>query len=507
MGVKNVLPVAGLVGAMAFAVFANGLAMGRYRRWDLTAARLHSLSAATVETLRGLREPIEVVVLLGAGEPLRESVRSALEAYRGHTDQLKVTFVDPDKEPARFEDARRRFRLEAGRAEAGRAVENVALVVVRGDRHWFVERSDLVEIESAADAKVKPREERALTSAIRAVLSGEKTRICFTTGHGEPPLDDFGPRGAGTLAEVLRKDNYEPVLVDTTAPNAVAPFRDCVVVVVATPRRSWSRDEDARLAKYLVEGGSALLALSPVANKEGFIAPGIKAAIAPFGIALQDALVVEADPTAFFPESRGTQFAASVRPHPVTASLAAEGPSRAPPPVVVELVRPLDRVTEGNSAAAVDLLSTSPKAFGVVRVTEDTAWADMPAMAPTDLAGPLVVALASERAKPSPSAARGPRVVVVGTSSVLSTRGGADPLSVGSAFFAEGAISWLASRPMVLDVPDRPAVTAGVRLTTESMSEVKRYVLFFIPLTFAALGLLVTWSRRRTPKPGARPAR
>jgi hypothetical protein len=79
-----------------------------------------------------------------------------------------------------------------------------------------------------------------------------------------------------------------------------------------------------------------------------------------------------------------------------------------------------------------------------------------------------------------------------------------DPLSIGSAFFAEGAISWLAARPPILDIPDRPAVTAGVRLTAESIAEVKRYVLLLIPLTFAALGVIVTWSRRRTPAKGAR---
>ncbi len=501
------ISVAGLVAAFAFAVIANVIAIGHYRRWDVTEAKAHSLSPATVETLRSLDAPVEVLVLLGSGEALRESMRHALEAYRAHTTQLAISFVDPDKEPARFEDLRRRFRLEGGRAEGGRAVENVAVIVARGPRHWFVERSDLVEVESAAEARVKPREERALTTAIRAVLSGDKTRVCFAAGHGEPGLDDFGPRGVGALAEILRKDNYEPVAVDVTGPGAKRPFEGCAVAIIATPRRGWAPDEVARLSAWLDAGGSALVALSPVASKEGFVSPGLGPALAPFGVALRDALVVETEPNLFFPESRGTQFIAAVRPHPVAASLAAEGPGRSPPPVVLELARPLARATEGGAASPVEVLATSDRAFGVVRVTEDTAWSEVPARGPSDLGGPLSVAMVSERPKLAPTDARGPRMVVVGTSSVLSTRGALDPSSVGSAFFAEGAISWLSARAPVLDIPDRPSVTAGVRLTAESIDEVKRYVLVLIPLTFAALGILVTWSRRRTPAKAAAGAR
>jgi hypothetical protein len=500
------LSAAGVVAAFAFAVVINVIAVRHYRRWDLTTAKIHSLSPATVATLESLKEPLDVYVLLGAAEPLLESVRHALQAYRAHTAELRIQFVDPDKDPAQFEDVRRRFRLDPGRAEAGRAVENVAIVVARGERHWFVERSDLLEIESASEARVRPREERALTSAIRAVLSGEKTRVCFTIGHGEPDPSDFGPRGAGALADVLRKDNYEPGTVDLSAANVGGgePFHDCNVAVVGTIRRPFTASEASRISDYLAHGGSALFALSPVATKEGFVAPNLGVVLAPYGIALDEALVVETDPTAFFAESRGTQFIASVKPHAVTASLAAEGPGHAPPPIVLELVRPVHRVTSPGAANPNELLGTSDHAFAAVHVTEETSWANVPAKESADLPGPLAIAMASERAPEVNvgriSRGRISRVVVVGTSSVLTTRGLADPLAIGSAFFAEGALSWLAARAPVLDIPDRPPVTAGVRLTAESIGEVKRYVLMFIPLTFAFLGVIVGWSRRRTPQ-------
>jgi hypothetical protein len=497
MSASRGLSLAGLGGAIAFFVIVNALALRHHRRWDVSSARTHSLSPATIATLRGLTEPVDVWVLLGGAEPLFDSVRHALEAYRAETERVVVHFVDPDKDAAAYEDARRKFGLVAGRAEAGRSAENVAIVVARGERHWYVERSDLVEIESVADARVKPREERALTSAIRAVLSGEKARVCFVTGHDEPALGDFGPRGAGALADVLRKDNSEADSVDTTAPNARSPFEGCAVVVVATPRRTFSKEEEERLRTYLLQGGSALFALSPVAASRGFVPPGLSAALAPFGIGVAEALVVETDPNATFPEARGTQFIAEVRPHPVTAALAAAGPfASAPPPVVLSLVRPVVRASEPGASSPVALLATSDHAFGATEVDADTEWSEMPSQSAHDLPGPLTLAMASERPKLGPSASRGPRVVVVGTSSVLAHTE-ADPLSIGGAFFAEGAVSWLAARQPVLDIPDKPPVTAGVRLTEASQAEVKRYVLVLIPLTFLVLGLIVGWSRRR----------
>lgn len=499
------LPVAGLAAAIAFAVIVNALTLRHYRRWDVSSANVHSLAPATIATLRGLTDPIDVWVLLGAGEPLREGVRNALESYRGQTSRLRTHWVDPDKDPAEYEEVRRRFRMEAGRAEAGRSSESVAIVVARGERHAYIERSDLVEIASAEDARVRPRQERALTSAIRSVLAGPSVRVCFIAGHGEPALGDFGPRGTGALAEVLRKNFYEAVSVDTTPPNAQTPFEGCAVVVVTTPRRPFTNAEEARLRTYLLEGGSALFALSPFATKEGFVAPGVAAALSPFGIGLQEALVVETDPNLTFPEARGTQFVSLVRPHPVTAALAASGPDApAPPPVVLALARPLLRASEPGASSPVELLATSDAAFAATKVTENTEWSETPQKTGADVAGPLTLAMAGERPKLGPSAARGPRVVVVGTSSVLARVEG-DPLSVGGAYFAEGAVSWLAARPLVLDIPDRPPVTAGVRLTAGSQAEVRRYVLVLIPLTFAVLGLVVGWSRAR-PKRPSRPS-
>src|SRR5262249_22723206 len=68
----------------------------------------------------------------------------------------------------------------------------------------------------------------------------------------------------------------------------------------------------------------------------------------------------------------------------------------------------------------------------------------------------------------------------------------------GSAFLVESAVSWLASRPVVLDVPDRPAVAAGIRITEESRSEVRNFVIIYMPLAAVLLGAAIALRRLST---------
>jgi hypothetical protein len=68
----------------------------------------------------------------------------------------------------------------------------------------------------------------------------------------------------------------------------------------------------------------------------------------------------------------------------------------------------------------------------------------------------------------------------------------------GAAFLVENAISWLTARPAILDVPAKPAVAAGLRISDESKDELQRYVLIYMPLAAALLGVAVGLRRRST---------
>lgn len=499
----QIVSLVGVIAAMVLGVVVNVVVARHYKRWDWTKSRRYTLSAATLATLHDLSEPVDLWLMMGSADPLEQSVKQTLVAYSAETDRLHIHTIDPDRDTAALEDLRKRFKIDTGRTEDGHVVTDAVMVASKGDKHWFVGASDMVSVSSAEDGRAQPREEQAITLAIRNVArEGEKSKLCFTAGHGELELADGSEEGLAFLADILQKDNYETATVDTSAPDAHDPFKGCAVAVIAGARGAFTREETNRLRTYLMEGGSLYLALSPInAQSETGMAPaGLDDALSPFGIALDDDLVFETDPSLGLPESRGIRFFATAKAHPVTAGLVHdEAVPREVPRVMLNFVRSLHHVSPPGASAAVDLLATSDKSYGVVNIAGAADWTDTPEKKPRDHAGPLVVAMASERPKVSPDAAHGPRVVVVGTGSVVVRRNWAEPLPLrGAALVTESAISWLASKPAILDVEAKESVAAGIRITEESRDEVKRYVLVFMPLAAILLGVAVGLRRRGT---------
>lgn len=493
-----------VIAAVVVVLLLNVLVATRYSRWDWTTNQRYSLSPATLETLRTLPDGVQVWVLLGPADPLQQSVKQLLVAYQAETTKLEVRYVDPDKDVVALEDVKKRFRIETGRTEQGHVVADAVVVVARGDKHWFLTPPDLIEVSRSDDTHVKPKEEQALTSAIRNVLGGSKTRLCFTQGHGEMSMLDAGDRGAGALRDVLEKDNYELAPVDVGAPGNAKPFEGCTVAVVAGMRAPFTKDETERLRTWLLGGGNLLLAASPIVEgadpQTGILPAGLDRVLAPFGVTLDEDLVVEADDTLAFAGTGGIRFVAEPKVHPVTASLVKGDGQREVPRVVVHFTRSMRRREGGaaeGSATPQEVLVTSARAFGLVSLAGAADWKDTPVKRPGDIQGPLVLAMASERPKVAPDAPHGPRLFVLGTASALTAQQFREPLPVrGGAILLESAISWLASKPQVLDIPERSVVAAGMRITDDSRSDIRRYVLLFMPGAFALAGIAIALVRR-----------
>ena len=180
------------------------------------------------------------------------------------------------------------------------------------------------------------------------------------------------------------------------------------------------------------------------------------------------------------------------------------------PKVVLDIVRPLRRGT--STATVTDLIGTSPSSFAVneERAGEiaRSASRDIPERRGSDRAGPFVLAMASEGLKATNTAPHGPRVVVVGSSYAFATSAFRAPLPWhGTAFFMGNAIAWLAAKPALLDVPDKPTVGAGLRMSVEVEGEVRRYVLAYMPLAGVVFGVMVGVRRRSTEDKKRRPER
>ncbi len=510
----------GIIAAMVLAVLVNLLVARHYKRWDWTQGGLYTLSDATVSTLRALEEPIRVYVLLSEADPLTLSVRHLLDAYRAETTRLEVDVTDPDRRPAEFLAVQQRYGVVAGKTEDGRIVTDAAIIVARGDRPHFLTASDLVEVEDEDDLRARPRLEQALTGAIRSVLRTDRPRVCFASGHGEKSIEVGGAGGLAALKDRLNKNNYEVVALGGgrgghdhgddghdhgddeepgAAPEEPAPEVDlgrCRVLVLAEPSQPVPPRDVARYRAFIEQGGSALLALGPVPDEsdQRYVDLGLSGLLAVAGVELRSDFVFELDPKLRSTQGFGETFSPLVRPHPITEGLVKAADQGLGPMLTV--ASSLAPTTSGPVAPA-PLLVTSDRAFGMV---DFFGWARDPSEPQPrdgDHRGPLTVAYAAELPKPAgSSAAHGPRVVVVSSPSALYGANWQSPELRGTAVFVESALSWLAASPPMLDIPDKPAVTAGLRLSEDSLAGIFRYVVVYMPLAAALLGLAVHLARR-----------
>jgi hypothetical protein len=498
----HALQLAGVVAAVVLAGIVNVLAARHFARWDWTRDRRWSLSPATLETLHAFEQQpdrVDLWVVAGQADPVEASLRQLLTAYTAASSRLDVHWIDPDRDAIKLVDLQRRFGLEAGRAEDGRIATDAIVIVARQDKHWFLTQKDM--FEQADDVHVKPREERAITQALRSVLGGDRAKLCFTVGHGELALEPGRDEKEylGAVRDLLEKDNYELASVDTTAPGAHEPFAGCAVVVVAGPRAAFGADEATRLRAWLLQGGNLFAAVGPIdANTATGLGPvGLDDVLAPFGMALEDGVVHDVDPSVVVPDTHGEGFFVSPRPHPVTASLVPGGDAR-PPRVAMFFARALRHTSPPGATSALDLLVTGAQAFTKASIVGASTWTDAPPRDGADRGGPFVLAMAAERARVTPAAPHGPRVVVVGSRFMLAEDNWRQPHALhGAAFFVDSALSWLAARPVVVDVPDGAEVAAAMRISEEGRDEVRRYVLMFMPLAMVLMGIAV-WAWRRS---------
>jgi len=71
-----------------------------------------------------------------------------------------------------------------------------------------------------------------------------------------------------------------------------------------------------------------------------------------------------------------------------------------------------------------------------------------------------------------------------------------DPALYGNQRLIENAISWLSARPSMLNVPQKAERDVGVSLSEESLDEVQRYVLLYMPAAAGLLAAFVLLRRR-----------
>ncbi len=271
------------------------------------------------------------------------------------------------------------------------------------------------------------------------------------------------------------------------------PIGGCKAVIVAGPQQRLNDAEIRRLRLYFETGGNLLVTSGPVPDEagEGYLDLGLSPLLAAVGLRQHNDFVFERDDARRAPDSHGEIFMAMLRAHPITnALMATEGI-----PVILTVASSLEILATASSKPT-PLLATTEQSFGMV---DFVAWAKRggaPTAQPHDRKGPLVVGYAVELPKLRAGDAHGPRAVVISSSSTIYGGNWLNEQLQGTALFMEGAISWLAAEPVLLDIPAKQARIVGLRITKDVLRQFLLKVVVGLPLVPLFIGIGIRLRRR-----------
>lgn len=460
------------------------------QRWDLTRGATYSLSGQTQVILDHLEHPVEIttlfrpepqVVFNGLAQVQHEAgeyVVNLLEEYVvAAGGQLSLNVLRPDIDRAEVEELVRAHHLSR---------YNVVLVVCEG-RARQVYLEDLVTIDrgyASADT-IQPAElrqyhgEAPLTSALLGVSDEDPPVVAFLQGHGEGNIDDYEVFGLGVLADAMRGQGMLVRRVDMSGRNDLPADVDMAVVISPEPEKFGRRATDV-LRTFHEDGGALFLSLDPWASDAD-----LDAFVGDLGVHRESALVARDDPLVTGPR-RAAIVARRFDPdHPISAPIAKQGIFASMTGVGGLYRSPQVAARTGTPA----LLRTDEDVYGD-QVGSSTEPGNFVFDEGEEVRGARTVAMAIEG---------GPgRVVIVGGSQFLTNGALAGrEAGPGNMDLALNAMNWLAEREQVVDVPPREVYESRVDLFEGEQRDVFLYVVVYMPLGGALLGLLMWFIRRR----------
>lgn len=252
---------------------------GQYSwRLDLSAQQINSLSASAEHALDALAGELEMTVFIPDFPVQRAQLEQLLAPYLAHSEKLRVTFIDPVKEPdlARSLGAARHGELQLRMGQ----------------------RTEVIPIPTA------PAIDRALN---RLALRGDRWIVSFK-GHGETGIDD-APTGMARFVSHVENLGYRFISIDPRHIDGLPENTE--ILLIAGPQRDYGKHTREQIKAYLAAGGRLLWLTS--GRSPDFLdtelgvelLPGtvVDAAAAPHGLDSPDNAIVSEYPTTLMPQT------------------------------------------------------------------------------------------------------------------------------------------------------------------------------------------------------------
>ncbi len=424
----------------------NYLSYKHDRDYDLTDTGNFTLSKQTIQVLKNLAQPVEIIGFFEAADPRLALARKYLKRYAHHTSHLTYEFHDPKVEPTLAQS----FELNS-----------YGLVFVSGDRHY---QSAIVD-------------EQTLTSGLVRVTSQTNQVVYFITGHGERNIDDATPEGYSAIKQALEREHYGVQPLNLAAVTTTVPA-DAAVLVLAGPSQALFASEIQLLQTWLAGGGKLLVMVDPLQP-----APLLEI-LQEYGLAFNNDFAVDVANSAVTLAPQGlaqqltTPLLSQYPFHEITHELNgyqsffpfARSVTITSSTILSVSIVPL-LTTSANSWAETDLTSTPFKY---------NEGADRP--------GPINLGAAVE------DSASGMRLVVIGNSSFAANQS-ISSQSANLDLFVN-AVNWLAEEEELISIRPKAPADRHIFLTPMQTNLTLLTTLIVMPLSVLAAGIVVWWRRR-----------
>ena len=470
-----VLSTIGVVGVLILLAY---LAERFPLRFDLTEAKLYSLSDQSITMLRRIDKPVHIVFF--HDPKMRETVE-LYELVAKQSKRITLELHDPMLNPAQ---ARLRGVQFAG--------------------------TGLLQSEGRT-VQVHGNSEADIVNGILRVAQGVTQTICFLEGHGEanPFSTESHDHLEGTaghshglgvqyvLHEVhgmakarasLEAMNYAVERLSLMTSAAVPPH--CSLVIVAGPKLALLGAEVAALKKFLTAGGKAFLMLDP------FVQTGLEPILRDYGIVLDDNMVI--DETNHFWADFSAPAVTNYNHHLITREL---------PLTFFPGVRALSPTAERVPGTSVVPLVNSSKNSWAQANRERVEFKQG-----RDVRGPTTLMVISTRrpvAPDSPAAtqfggerSKSPQAELVSAMSRIAVIGDSD-FATNSFFHIMGngklflnTVNYLTARENLVGIEPRTRDLPRVNLTNRQVKGTFFLSVVLIPALLAFIGLVVWWRQR-----------
>ena len=448
------LAVTAIVLAICVAVnVLAGLLPTSATRYDISAAKLYSVTSSTKAVLTGLTDDVTIYWIVQAGQE-DSVIENLLGKYESLSDHITVEVKNPDVYPtfaAQYTDE---------------TVANNSLVVACGDRSRYIAYDDIYQQEvdyATYSASYSFDGEGQISSAIDYVTRDELPQVYRLTGHGEADLSEV-------FSDQLTKDNIEVTDFSLLTENGVPEDADCVLLYA--PESDIAEEEVTLLQDYVSGGGKLLVLAGP--TQDGIL-PNLYSLLESYGVTAVDGIVVESDSQYYtfgYPYILMPDMASS----DVTDSLITEG-YNAVMPISLGLT------VSGSASGVTELLTTSDTAFskaaGYAMTTVDKEDGD------TD--GPFALAV---------EITDGSGEMIWFASSLLVEDAYNSMSSGGNLDLVMNALSALIGEQESLSIRSKSLSYNYLTISESEASTIKTVMIGVIPLAFAAAGVYAVVKRR-----------